>query len=58
MIKMNSPELLQQYLETLSPIEIRAMEIAKQHLGSSFNIFKSNGYVEWVKTNINKNPNK
>jgi len=52
--KMNSQELLQRYLETLSPIEHRAMEIAKQHLGSSFNIFKSNGYIEWVKTNCSK----
>ena len=46
----NSQELLQKYLETLSPIELVAMEIAKQHLGSSFNIFKSNGYVKWIKT--------
>lgn len=57
----NRQELLQKYLETLSPIELIAMEIAKQHLGSSFNIFKSNGYMKWIKTymeTIDKNKNK
>jgi hypothetical protein len=43
--------LLIQYLESLSPIERTAMEIAKRHLGSSFNILKSNGYVKWIKNN-------
>jgi len=43
--------LLIEYLESLSPIERTAMEIAKRHLGSSFNILKSNGYVRWIKNN-------
>jgi hypothetical protein len=43
--------LLIQYLESLSPIERTAMEIAKRHLGSSFNILKSNGYMKWIKNN-------
>jgi hypothetical protein len=41
--------LLIEYLESLSPIERTAMEIAKRHLGSSFNILKSNGYIKWSK---------
>ena len=40
--------LLIEYLESLSPIELVAMEIAKRHLGSSFNILKSNGYMKWT----------
>jgi hypothetical protein len=50
MMDMNE-YLLIQYLESLSPIERTAMEIAKRHLGSSFNILKSNGYMKWIKTN-------
>jgi hypothetical protein len=38
------------YLEHLSPIEYQAYLIAKDHLGSSFNIVKSNGYCDWLKT--------
>ncbi len=38
------------YLEHLSPIECQAYLIAKDHLGSSFNIVKSNGYCDWLKT--------
>jgi hypothetical protein len=44
-----SEYLLVEYLESLTPIERTAMEIAKRHLGSSFNILKSNGYMKWVK---------
>jgi hypothetical protein len=38
------------YLEHLTPIEYQAYLIAKDHLGSSFNIVKSNGYCDWLKT--------
>lgn len=37
------------YIEHLSPIEYQAYLIAKDHLGSSFNIVKSNGYCDWLK---------
>lgn len=38
------------YLEHVAsnPLERRAMEIAKDHLGSSFDIARSNGYRSWV----------
>lgn len=39
------------YLKQLNHIERQAYTIGKQHLGSSFNILKSNGYVEWKKNN-------
>lgn len=40
------------YLNQLNPIEVRAYGIAKSHLGTSFNIIRSNGYNDWL--NINK----
>lgn len=38
-----------EYLSQLDPIEKKAYKIAKEHLGSSFNIVKSNGYCDWIK---------
>ena len=35
------------YLKSMDERQIKAYLIAKEHLGSSFNIFKSNGYKEW-----------
>ena len=37
------------YIQQLSPIEKIAMEIAQEHLGTSFDIQKSNGFIEWSK---------
>lgn len=37
------------YLSQLTDIQKKAYMIANQHLGSSFNILKSNGYVKWSK---------
>ena len=38
-----------QYLCQLDPIEKKAYKIAKDHLGSSFNVVKSNGFCDWLK---------
>lgn len=43
--------LLQMYLDTLDEKEKMAYNIAKTHLGSSFSLEKSNGFVEWRKKN-------
>jgi hypothetical protein len=40
-----------EYLEQLNPIEVRAYGIAKSHLGTSFNVLRSNGYNDWLKAN-------
>ncbi len=40
-----------EYLTQLNPIEKKAYKIAKEHLGSSFNIVKSNGFCDWLKEN-------
>lgn len=45
----HSQESLIKYLKQLDAIERKAYTIGKVHLGSSFNILKSNGYVNWKK---------
>ena len=45
-------ENIQQYISQFTPIQKKAYLIAKEHLGSSFNVVKSNGYMDWIK---NKN---
>ena len=40
---------IMEYLSTKSQMEIKAMKIAKEHLKSSFNILKSNDYIQWEK---------
>jgi hypothetical protein len=48
-----APELredVQSYLNQLSDIEKIACNIAKDHLGSSFNLTESNGFLEWKKS--------
>lgn len=45
---MDSPE--KEYLESLNIKEKKAYEIAKQHLGSSFHLIKSNGFIQWKKS--------
>ena len=36
------------YISTLNHFEKHTMEIAKQHLGSSFDLTKSNGFMKWL----------
>jgi len=35
------------YIAQLDDIQKKAYLIAKKHLGTSFNIYKSNGFKEW-----------
>lgn len=42
-------QFIEEYLKTLTEKEYKAYEIAKNHLGTSFDIKKSNGYIEWLK---------
>jgi len=46
------PEILK-YISQMGEKEKKALEIAKSHLGTSFNIAKSIGYLEWKKTKDN-----
>jgi len=42
-------ERIVQYLRQLNIIEKKAYSIGKQHLGSSFNLVRSNGFLNWKK---------
>jgi|TARA_B110000879_G_scaffold212296_1_gene307866 hypothetical protein len=45
----NEETYLHQYLNTLNEKELLAYNIAKEHLGMSFQLEKSIGYLEWKK---------
>lgn len=45
----NTQKIIIEYLVQLSDIEMKAYKIAKAHLGSSFNLVKSNGFCDWIK---------
>lgn len=36
------------YISQMSPFELSAYQIAKSHLGTSFNLKKSNGFLKWI----------
>ena len=40
-------QLLELYLESLSEKEMKAYSIAKSHLGTSFQLKKSVGFLKW-----------
>jgi len=46
---MEQEPLTIQYLKSLNEKERMAYEIAKDHLGSTFSLEKSNGFIEWTK---------
>ena len=43
----NNDPTITEYLNTLNEIEIKTLKIAQDHLGSSFNIKKSIGFINW-----------
>jgi hypothetical protein len=51
---MEQEPLTEQYLKILSEKEYKAYEIAKDHLGSSFELEKSVGYLKWLDTQNKK----
>jgi hypothetical protein len=42
--------LLNAYYEQLTPFERRTCDIARDHLGSSFDLARSNGFISWLST--------
>lgn len=40
---------LEMYIQTLTPKEYKAYLIAQSHLGMSFDLRKSRGFIEWQK---------
>ena len=43
----NTQTLVINYLKHLDSIERKAYTIGKAHLGSSFNVIISNGFIDW-----------
>ena len=49
-VKMSKEEkeaIIANYMAQLGEQQLKALELAKNHLGTSFNISKSNGFKEW-----------
>ena len=46
----NNNELIASYINSLNAIELKALEIAKQQLQSSFDVEKSIGFLEFLKS--------
>jgi hypothetical protein len=42
------------YISQMSPFELSAYRIAKSHLGTSFNLKKSNGFLKWISAQSKK----
>jgi hypothetical protein len=40
---------LDAYYQQLSPFEQRTCDIAREHLGSSFDLARSNGFIRWIR---------
>ena len=43
-------ELVDAYMASLSPLAKKGLEIARDHLGSSFSLEKSIGFIKFVKS--------
>lgn len=52
---MTENQYIINYMEQLTPLQMKAYEIAKDHLKTSFDITRSNGYNEW--RSLQKNTN-
>jgi transcriptional regulator CtsR len=51
---METEQLIEKYIQTLNDKEKQAIEIAKNHLESSFDIEKSVGFVKFKNDTIKK----
>jgi len=40
-------KLIQEYISTLTPFEQKGLAIAKDHLGPSFDMKRSSGFIRW-----------
>ena len=46
-------KIIDEYLKSLTEKERITYNIAKEHLGSSFDLIKSIGFLKWLKKNHN-----
>ena len=47
-----SNDEIETYLNSLNELEKKTLDIAKSHLGTSFNVRKSVGFIKWKQANI------
>ena len=47
----NTNPSIEQYIQSLTPVELLILKLAQSHLESSFDIEKSIGYIEFLKNN-------
>ena len=47
----SNKEIITLYINSLNELQKLALKIAKEDLGSSFNIEKSIGFLNWIKKN-------
>jgi hypothetical protein len=52
LIKSTEQTYINLYINTFNEKEKHAYEIARDHLGMSFQVEKSIGYIQWKKENI------
>ncbi len=51
---MTNDLLIQEYIDSLNPLDRQAYELAKAHLTSSFQIETTHGFLKWLeKRNTN-----
>jgi len=43
---------IENYIQSLDELEAKTFEIARSHLGTSFNIKKSIGFIQWKKKQL------
>jgi hypothetical protein len=48
-VEQQMQQHLQTYYEQLTPFERHTCDIAREHLGSSFDLARSNGFLRWLK---------
>lgn len=48
-VESESESELTEYLSSLSPKELKGYNIAKSHLGMTYQYEKTNGFIEWKK---------
>jgi hypothetical protein len=47
--------LIREYTESLTPFEQKGLAIAKEHLGPSFDMKRSSGFIRWKDAKDTKN---
>jgi hypothetical protein len=47
-LQQQQQQLIEQYIAQLTPLQMQAYDIARNHLNTSFSIVKSNGFKQWL----------